>query len=117
MKLSVKIGFAAALASMMSAPAAAQATNDVRCLLASNFFARAAKDEKVRKAAEANKFYFLGRLSTHLNQQQMRTQMIAEGKAINASNAGKIMDACAAQMRVVAAKVEALGKQAAPGKK
>ena len=107
---------AAVLVMSVGAPAAAQATNDVRCLMASNFFARAAKDEKVRKAAEVNKFYYLGRLSTHLNQ-QVRAQMIAEGKTLNAQNAGKVRDACAAQMRLVAAKVEAVGKQAAPGKK
>ena len=117
MKVSVKVCLAAALALATSAPAAAQATNDVRCLMASNFFSRAAKDEKGRKAAEANKFYYLGRLSTHLNQQQVRTQMIAEGKALNPNNAGKIMDACAAQMRTSAAQVEAVGKQVAPQKK
>jgi len=118
MKIRARIATAAVLASMMvSTPAAAQATNDVRCILASNYFARAAKDDKVRQAAEANKFYYLGRLSTHLNQQQIRAQMVAEGKALNANNAGKIMDACAAQMRTSAAQVEAVGKQLAPQKK
>jgi hypothetical protein len=106
----------AAMALMVSTPAAAQAANDVRCLLASNLFSRAGKEDKVRKLAEANKFYYLGRVSARLNQQQMRAQMIAEGKAINAKNAGRTMDACAAQMRVAAAKVEAVGKQVAPRK-
>ena len=51
------IGLAAGLtlAIAASAPAAAQGTADVRCLMASNLFSSAAKDPKARKLAEAGK--------------------------------------------------------------
>jgi hypothetical protein len=117
MRVCPKIPVLAAAMLLPGSPAVAQATNDVQCLLASNLFSMAAKEEKTRKLAESNKFYFLGRVSARLSEQQIRAQMIAEGKMIKAANAAKIMDACNRQMRAAAMKVEAVGKQVAPRKK
>ncbi len=102
---------------IMAAPSSAQATGDVGCLLASNLFSRAGKDEQVRKLAEANKYSYLGRVSARLTEQQIRSQMIAGSKTISPANVGKVMDACNKQMRSAAAEVEAVGKQIAPRKK
>jgi len=100
-----------------STPASAQTANDVKCLLASNLYSVAAKEEKVRKIAEANKYYYLGRVTAHLNEQQIRSQVQVQGKTITAANAGSVMQACVGQMRSAATMVERVGKQIAPRKK
>jgi hypothetical protein len=117
MRVSRTRSVVAALLLLAGSPVQAQAVNDVRCLLASNLFSMAGKEDKTRKLADSNKFFYLGRVSARLSEQQIRTQMIAEGKMITAANAGKVMDACAGQMRNAANEVEAIGKQVAPRKK
>lgn len=107
----------AAVALLAGTAAHAQSVNDVRCLLASNLFSMAGKEEKARKLADSNKFFYLGRVSARLTAQQIRAQMMTEGKAITAANAGKVMVACAGQMRKAGVEVEAIGKQVAPRKK
>jgi len=105
-------------AALVSAgPASAQTVSDVECLLASNLYSRAGKDDQVRKLAEANKYYYLGRVSARLSAQQIRAQMLAGSKALNPAHASKVMDACNKRMRNAAAEVEAAGKQVAPHKK
>jgi hypothetical protein len=84
--------------SALGSPASAQVGNDVKCLLASNLFANSAKDPKVRVSAEANRFFYLGRIYGRLNATQLKTQMLAQQKSITKSNAGQIMNACASQM-------------------
>lgn len=79
-------------------PAQAQTADDVKCLLASNLFAKSAKDPKIRLAAEASKYFYLGRIYGRLNATQLRAQMVAQQKAITTTNAGPIMNSCARQM-------------------
>ena len=98
-------------------PAAAQTASDVRCLMASNLFAAAAKDPKARKLAEAGKYFFLGRVSGRLNEPQLRAQMQAQAKAITRTNAASVMNGCARQMQTGAAMVDRVGKQLATRKK
>ena len=113
------VGLAAGLTLTIaaSAPAAAQATADVRCLMASNLFSSAAKDPKARKLAEAGKYFFLGRVSGRLSEQQLRTQMLAQAKTITPANAANVMNGCARQMQSGAAMVDRVGKQLATRKK
>src|ERR1044072_9872918 len=87
----------AAIALSISTPAAAQATTDVKCLMASHLFSKAAKDPKARTVAEAAKFFYLGRVSGRLNEQQLRAQMQAQAKIITKANAGNVMNACTRQ--------------------
>ena len=101
----------------LAGPANAQASNDVRCLLASNLFANAAKEPNVRKLAEAGKYFYLGRIYGRLNEQQFRAQMLAEKKTLTPANATNVMTACAKQMQSGAAMVERVGKQLTPSKK
>ena len=107
----------AAVTIALSAPASAQAVSDVRCLMASNLFSKAAKDPNARKLAEAGKYFYLGRIAGRLNEQQVRTQMVAETKSLTAANAGNVMNVCAKQMESGAAMVERVGKQLATKKK
>jgi len=111
------MALAATLALLVSTSAAAQATNDVKCLMASNLFSKAAKDPKARTLAEAGKYFYLGRVTARLNEQQLRAQMVAQTKTITQANAGNVMNACAKQMESGAAMVERVGKQLATPKK
>lgn len=108
---------AAGVALLASTPAAAQATNDVKCLLASNLYSKAAKDPKARTIAEASKYFYLGRVSGRLNEPQVRAQMAAQTKTITAANSGNVMNACVRQMQGSAVMIERVGKQLAPRKR
>jgi hypothetical protein len=109
------IAIAAAL-SVFGSPADAQAGTDVKCLLASNLFANTAKDQKARVLAEASKFYYLGRIFGRLDATQLKTQLLAEQKAITASNAGQVMNGCARQMEAEARLVQTVTQGLAPAK-
>jgi len=112
------VTFAAAAAALSTGtPATAQPTTDVKCLMASNLFSKAAKDPKARTVAEAAKYFYLGRVSGRLNEQQLRAQMQAQSKAITRANAGNVMNACTRQMQSGAAMIERVGKQLATPKK
>lgn len=105
------IGSAAILAA--SVPARAQTPDqDVRCLLASNFFAKADKDPERRQVASLSVFYYLGRLDGRLSAEQMKTQLVAQAKTLNPSNAGPVMTACAKRVQEKSAALQALGQQA-----
>ena len=100
----------------IAAPASAQSNNDVKCLLASNLFAKAAKDPKARTAAEASKLYFLGRIHGRMSAAQVRTEMLAQQKAINSKNAGATMNGCARQMEAGIKMIQGVTQQLAPKK-
>ncbi len=55
--------------------------NDVKCLLASNLFSKAAKDPKARTAADASKLYYLGRIHGRLNATQLKAELLAQQKS------------------------------------
>ena len=81
----------------MSSPAAADAANDVRCILASNIFVKAAKDESMRKVAADAAFFYLGRMDRY-NSAQLRAVIVQQRKTISTENAGAVMNACARNM-------------------
>ena len=108
---------AGAVTLSVGAPATAQATTDVKCLMASNLFSKAAKDPKARTVAEAAKYFYLGRISGRLNEQQIRAQMQAQAKTITKANAGNVMNSCIRQMQSGAAVIERVGKQLATPRK
>ena len=119
MKFTCKVAVALAIpaALLTAAPASAQANNDVKCLLASNLFAKAAKDPKTRTAAEASKLYYLGRIHVRLNAAQLKAEMLAQQKTISAKNAGAIMNACARQMESGIKMIQGVTQQIAPKRK
>jgi hypothetical protein len=79
-------------------PASAQTVNDVRCLLASNIFAKRANDDKAKHVAEAGAYFYLGRIDGRYNVQQLKLALAAQRKAITNANASAIMSACARYM-------------------
>ena len=116
-KCKAAVALAVPAALLAAAPANAQAGNDVKCLLASNLFAKAAKDPKARTAAEASKLYFLGRIHGRLNAVQLKGEMLAQQKTITPKNAGVVMNGCARQMEAGIRMVQGVTQQIAPKKK
>lgn len=116
-KCKAAVSLAALAALLAAAPASAQAGGDVKCLLASNLFAKAAKDPKTRTAAEASKLYYLGRIHVRLNAAQLKAEMIAQQKTISPKNAGVVMNACARQMESGIKMVQGVTQQITPKKK
>lgn len=107
---------ATGLALIASGPAAAQATNDVKCLMASNLFSKTAKEPKARAIAEAAKYFYLGRVSGRVSEQQLRAQMQSQSKTITRATAGNVMNACIRQMQSGAAMIERVGRALATRK-
>ena len=119
MKFKCKAAVALAVPAALFAdvPASAQAGSDVKCLLASNLFAKAAKEPKTRTAAEASKLYYLGRIHVRLNAAQLKAEMLAQQKTITPKNAGATMNTCARQMESGIKMVQAVTQQIAPKRK
>jgi hypothetical protein len=111
----ISIGLATAV--LTATPAQAQANNDVRCLLASNLFAKAAKEPKARTAAEAGKLYYLGRIHGRLSPQQLKAELVTQQKTITQKNAGDVMNGCARQMDNGIKMIQSVTQQLLPKKK
>ena len=90
----------AALAAFgLAAPVAAQSVDDdVRCLLASNVFARVEKDAARRQIATAAQVFYLGRLDARISTAQLKTAMQAQAKTMQAATLGPVMDGCAKRL-------------------
>jgi hypothetical protein len=98
-----------------SAPAAAQSA-DVKCLLVSNLYSKAATDAKARQLAEAAKYFYLGRVHGRFSGAQLKAQMAALQKTITPANAGQTMNGCTRSMQIAATAVQRVAVQAAPRK-
>jgi len=90
------IGIGVALATIgLATPVAAQSVDDdVRCLLASNFFARTEKDAQKRQLAGAASAFYLGRLDARISNEQLKTAVQAQAKTMPAASLGPTMTAC-----------------------
>jgi hypothetical protein len=97
-------------------PASAQTLNDVRCLLASNIFAKRANDDKAKHVAEAGAYFYLGRIDGRYNVQQLKLALAAQRKTITNANASAIMSACARYMAVSSKVLQDLSQQLIQGK-
>jgi hypothetical protein len=95
------IGLAAAVAAMgLAAPAAAQSVDDdVRCLLASNFFARTEKDPTKRQLAISSSAYYLGRLDARISNEQLKNAVTAQAKTMTAASVAPAMNDCARRLK------------------
>ena len=99
-----------------ASPAHAQASNDVRCLMASNLFAKASKEQKQKLAAEATRLYFVGRIHGRLNAAQLKAELLAQQKTITPKNASTVMNACARQMEEGMKLIQTTSQQLLPKK-
>ena len=106
----------AAMLGSIAGPAAAQATDDVQCLMVSNFYAKSASDTNARKVAEATTYYFLGRVAGRMNEAQLRASMASQQNALKRVNMNLLMQRCARTVRVSAEQVQALGLRLRQGK-
>jgi hypothetical protein len=114
--MSMRLAVASAIASALlaaPAPAVAQATNDVRCLLASSVYAKAGKDPKARQLADAAKYFYLGRVHGRLNAAQLKAAMSAEGKKMTGAMAAQAMTACAREVQNAARLAQSVAQQLA----
>jgi hypothetical protein len=97
---------AIATASLMI-PAAAQAANhDVRCLILSNLFSKAAPDARGKESAAQTRLFYLGRVSATVAPAQLAGVMAAEAKAIDTAQVGADMNKCLESVQTSAAAVE-----------
>jgi len=95
-------------------PASAQsATDDVRCLIASNVFAGAEKDPQKKQLAVYSRFFYLGRVDARLSQDQLKAQIVALSKALNPQALGQAMTDCARRLQGKEMQMQEIGKQLA----
>lgn len=105
---------AALAAFAVAAPVAAQSVDDdVRCLLAANFFARAEKDAAKRQISVAAQIFYLGRLDARISNEQLKAATQAQAKTMSGSSVAPIMTACVKRLTDKDAAVRAFA--AGPG--
>lgn len=78
-------------------PASAQSVDDVKCILASNIFVKAAKDDKMKHIAEDAAYFYLGRMN-RFKPADLRLAINQQKKSLSSANAGAIMNLCARNM-------------------
>ncbi len=100
----------AALAIVAPVPAAAQGANsDIRCLVVSNLFAKAAKEAKAKEVASSAMLFYGGRVSA-LSNAQIEAGLLAQGKLVTAANAPTTMNECAQAMNRGVQKLQTVGQ-------
>jgi hypothetical protein len=103
-----------AAALVLPGAATAQTTDqDVRCLLASNLFVKAEKDQARKQIAVFASYFYLGRVDARLSGSQLTAALKAQGAAINPQNAGPTMTACAKRLQGASLAIQTIGKQLA----
>jgi hypothetical protein len=103
------IAFAAVIA---AAPAFAQdAAADVRCLLVSNAFAGAEKDEGRKQLAILSAHFYLGRIDARLNPAQLKAQVVAVAKTLSPPTMAATMNSCAQRLREKQMVMQTIGKE------
>lgn len=92
--------FAAALIVAVGAsPASAQSVaDDARCLLLSNIFAKANKEEAGRRTASQSQMYYLGRLDGRASATAIAAGLRAQAASVDPKTSGAQMGACAARV-------------------
>lgn len=106
-----------ALACAQPIAAQAQAANDdVRCLLVSAGYARAAKTDQSRRASAMTGAFFLGRLTGRMSPAALAAAIRAQGKGLPAGQAEPVMRACAARAAAAEQQMSAAARQAEAGK-
>jgi hypothetical protein len=100
----------------IAAPAMAQAIDaDVKCMLTSNFFARAEKDAARQKLAVVTGSYYFGRADARLSAAQLKAQLIAAGKSqIKPAELPPIMNDCAKRFQERDRALQEIGKSIMP---
>jgi hypothetical protein len=112
------LGIGVVLAAVgLAAPVAAQSVDDdVRCLLASNFFGRTEKNPQQKQIAMASAAFYLGRLDARISNQQLNSAAMAQAKTMTKDSLGPTMNNCAKRLIQKGIAQRNLGASAAPAK-
>lgn len=106
-----------ALACLLPVAAEAQtATDDVRCLLISAGYARAAKTDDSRRASAMTGAFFLGRLTGRMSSTALAAAIRVQGKGLPAKQAEPVMRACAARAAAAEQQMSTAAKRSEAGK-
>ena len=111
MRSKILIPLAAALLGLDAAADAAPATENIRCFLVSNVFAKGAKDARGQQIAAFVRFYNLGQMQAKLSPAEIKDQVIAVSKGIDPKAAAAAMNACAKGLEAADKSIEAIGAQ------
>lgn len=102
-----------AAAIFFSPPVRSQTMNDdVRCLLLSTGFAKAAKAESSRRASALTGAFYLGRLDGRIARPALIAAIRRHGSGMPTTQAAPIMRACAARAGLAEGQIEAAARQA-----
>jgi len=103
---------AAVAAAAIALPATALTTDkDVQCLLAASAFSAGEKDPAKKQLSVATLFFYLGRLDQQIAPAKLKAMIVAQGKTLNAQNAGGVMTACAQQVGVTQKMMQTIGQE------
>ena len=109
----LKITLAAALLGTAGA-ASAQTANDIQCIVVSNAFLGASKEENARKIAEASVYFYLGRVSNTMTSAQLKTQLEAQSKTLNNQTAPGVMNKCTAAIQAKVSMMQSIAASEKP---
>lgn len=104
---------AAALASPVSGQTVAQ---DVRCLVLSDIFTKAAIQPRAKESAEKSVIFYLGRIDGRADQRTLANALRAQRATINPQTAGSEMGACATRLVRASQAMEAINRSSQPAK-
>ena len=90
---------AALIVAVAASPASAQSVaDDTRCLLLSNVYAKADKEEQSRRIANQSLMFYLGRLDGRASATDIAAGVRAQAATVDPKTSGAQMSACAARM-------------------
>ena len=98
----------AGLSALGSAPCLAQSTDDVRCLVLSNAFAKIGSTAEAKKAGQSGAAFYLGKIDGRWNDAQLRAAIAQHQKTLKVPNAGPEMKLCMQRMQASYEKLQAL---------
>jgi hypothetical protein len=100
---------------LAAAPVGAQALDpDVKCMLASDVFARNEKDPGRKQLAVVSGLFFFGRIDGRLSAPQIKTQLAAAQKTLKPNDLPPIMNDCVKRFQARNVALQEIGKSIAP---
>ena len=96
---------------LISSASAQDIADDVRCVLLSSVFLKAAKEETQRRVAAATGGFYLGRLEGKADTKALTEAVRSQkGTKMSPKDAGTLMTACAAKFRNAERTLQAIGQ-------
>jgi hypothetical protein len=100
---------------LAAGPVGAQALDpDVKCMLASDVFARNEKDPGRKQLAVVSGLFFFGRIDGRLGAPQIKAQLLAAQKALKPTDLPPIMNDCVKRFQARELALQEIGKSIAP---